>query len=54
MPIVFTGNDGDYYSKKEVDVYIKKIETMEQRIQVLERIATDKGRGLADEIDSLK
>ncbi len=44
----------DYYSKKEVDVFIKKIEAMEQRIQVLERIATDKGRDLADEIDSLK
>ncbi|VAX06614.1 FIG00636713: repeated hypothetical protein [hydrothermal vent metagenome] len=44
----------DYYSKKEVDVYIKKIEAMEQRIQVLERIATDKGRDLADEIDNLK
>ncbi len=45
---------GDYYSKKEVDQFIRKFEAMEQRIQVLERIATDKGRNLASEIDNLK
>ncbi len=45
---------GDYYSKKEIDRFIGKFESMEQRIQVLERIATDKGRNLASEIDNLK
>jgi len=45
---------GEYYSKTEVDSFIKKFETMEKRIQVLERIATDKGRNLASEIDNLK
>lgn len=44
----------DYYTKKELDPFMDKFEAMEQRIQVLERIATDKGRTLASEIDSLK
>ena len=45
---------GEYYSKSDLDVYVQKIEAMEQRIQVLERIATDKGVTLASEIDNLK
>ncbi|MCP1470018.1 hypothetical protein J3E64_001705 [Sphingobium sp. OAS761] len=34
--------------------YAAGIERMEQRIRVLERIATDRGHDLADEIDSLR
>lgn len=43
-----------YYSKKELAPFMAKFEAMEERIQVLERIATDKGRNLASEIDNLK
>jgi len=46
------GVDGQ--TKKKLDIYLRKFEDMEKRIQVLERIATDKGRDLANEIDSLK
>lgn len=44
----------DYYSKKKLDPYLKKIEAMEERIQNLEKIATDPRRNLADEIDNLR
>ena len=46
--------DMDYYSKKKLDPYLKKIEAMEQRIRNLEKIATDPRRNLADEIDNLR
>ncbi len=35
-------------------VYMEKFRALEQRVQVLERIATDKGVTLASEIDNLK
>ena len=44
----------DYYSKKKLDPYLKKIEAMEQRIRNLEKIATDPRRNLADAIDNLR
>lgn len=47
------GDDG-YCSKKELAPFIEKFTALEERIQVLERIATDKGRNLASEIDNLK
>ena len=43
----------DYYSKKKIDPYLKRIDEMEERIRILERIATDKSRNLADEINRL-
>jgi hypothetical protein len=48
-------SEGDgFYTKKDMASFMGKFEAMERRIQVLERIATDKGRTLADEIDGLK
>ncbi len=48
-------SEGDgFYTKKDMTSFMGKFEAMERRIQVLERIATDKGRTLADEIDGLK
>lgn len=41
----------EYLAKKDI---LEKFRAMEQRIQVLERIATDKGVTLASEIDNLK
>lgn len=41
----------EYLTKKDI---LDKFMAMEQRIQVLERIATDKGVTLASEIDNLK
>lgn len=43
----------DYYSKKKIDPYLQRIDKMEERIRILERIATDKSRNLADEINRL-
>ena len=45
---------GDYCTKKKIEPYLKKIDAMEERLRNLERIATDRGRNLADEIDRLK
>lgn len=45
-------SDGSY-SKKSLKPYLERIEKLEERVKVLERIATDKGRNLADEIDRL-
>ena len=45
-------SDGSY-SKKSLKPYLERIEKLEERVKVLERIATDKGRNLSDEIDSL-
>ncbi|PCI33410.1 MAG: hypothetical protein COB54_03650 [Alphaproteobacteria bacterium] len=50
------GRDGEdgYYSRKDMAPFMEKFTAMEERIQVLERIATDKGSNLASEIDNLK
>ncbi len=45
-------NDG-YMSKKKLRPHLQRIDKLEERIKVLERIATDKGRNLADEIEGL-
>ena len=34
--------------------YAAQVERLEQRVRVLERIVTDRGAGLADEIDRLR
>jgi len=39
--------------KTDVKPYLDKIETLEKRIRVLERIVTDKSHNLAREIDEL-
>lgn len=43
--------DGE--SSEELEAKIEKLAALEQRVQVLEKIVTDKDRTLADEIDSL-
>ncbi|WP_321397491.1 hypothetical protein [Emcibacter sp.] len=48
------GLDDDYYSKNQIKPYLDRIEGLEERIKVLERIVTDKSHNLAKEIDSLK
>ncbi len=40
--------------KAQTDANTDRIERLEQRVRVLERIATDKGAGLADEIERLR
>ncbi|PHZ84859.1 hypothetical protein [Paremcibacter congregatus] len=45
--------DGGGMSKKALKPYLDRIDQLEERVRVLERIATDKGRSLADEIDQL-
>lgn len=47
---------GDVSERQMNDLapFMERFEAMEQRLQVLERIATDKGRNLASEIDNLK
>ncbi|WP_339862273.1 hypothetical protein [Paremcibacter congregatus] len=45
--------DGGGMSKKALKPYLERIDQLEERVRVLERIATDKGRSLADEIDQL-
>lgn len=45
-------SDGTY-SKKQLQPYLDRIDQLEERIKVLERIATDKRRNLSDEIDRL-
>lgn len=42
------------YSKKKLKPYLDRINQLEERVKVLERIATDKKHSLADEIDGLK
>jgi len=41
------------YSKKKLKPYLDRIDQLEERIKVLERIATDKKHNLSDEIASL-
>ncbi len=38
---------------EEMEAKIEKLAALEERVQVLEKIVTDKGRSLADEIDGL-
>jgi len=45
--------DGGGMSRKALKPYLERIDQLEERVKVLERIATDKGRNLADEIDKL-
>lgn len=40
--------------KAQTDANTDRIERLEQRVRVLERIATDKGAGLAAEIEGLR
>ena len=47
-------SEDGYYSRKDLAPFMEKFAAMEERLQVLERIATDKGRNLASEIDNLK
>lgn len=44
---------GDGESAAELEERLRKLPALEERVQVLEKIVTDKGRSLADEIDSL-
>ncbi|WP_417319754.1 hypothetical protein [Emcibacter sp.] len=48
------GLDDDYYSKNQIKPYLDRIEGLEERIKVLERIVTDKSHNLSREIDELK
>ncbi len=43
--------DGE--SAEELEARLRNLTALEERVQVLEKIVTDKGRTLADEIDSL-
>ncbi len=45
--------DDGYMSENKLKPYLDRIDQLEERVKVLERIATDKGRNLADEIDRL-
>ncbi len=47
------GMGENYYSKAKMDPYLAKIDALEERVRVLERIATDKGHALAEEINRL-
>lgn len=47
------GLGGGGMSRKDLKPYLERIDQLEERVKVLERIATDKGRNLADEIDKL-
>lgn len=40
-------------SPEEVEAKLAKLVALEDRVQVLEKIVTDKGRSLSEEIDSL-
>lgn len=48
-----TGHHG-YYSKTDLKPYLDKIDALEERIRVLEKIATDPSNRLSKEIDDLK
>ena len=41
------------YSKKKLQPYLDRIDQLEERVKVLERIATDKRQNLSDEISRL-
>ncbi|WP_417320458.1 hypothetical protein [Emcibacter sp.] len=47
------GLGDDYLSKSQMQPHLERIRKLEERVQVLERIATDKGANLAREIDNL-
>ena len=47
------GLSDSYCSKKQMKACLARIDQLEERIRVLERIATDKGTNLAREIDGL-
>ena len=44
---------GDGEGAEELEARLRNLTALEERVQVLEKIVTDKGRTLADEIDSL-
>ncbi|NOZ41722.1 MAG: hypothetical protein GXP02_00920 [Alphaproteobacteria bacterium] len=44
----------DTHIKQKINPCVARINALEQRIQILERIVTDKNHNLAAEIDSLK
>ncbi|WP_138379303.1 hypothetical protein [Luteithermobacter gelatinilyticus] len=48
------GLDDGYYDKKKLQPYLDRIEKLEERVRVLERIVTDKSHNLSQEIDKLK
>ena len=41
-------------AERDVKKHLDRIIALEERVKVLERIATDKGKSLRDEIDNLK
>lgn len=45
--------DGGGMSRKQLKPYLDRIDQLEERVRVLERIATDRGRTLHDEISKL-
>ncbi|WP_138378828.1 hypothetical protein [Luteithermobacter gelatinilyticus] len=47
------GLDDGYYDKQQIKPYLERIERLEERIKVLERIVTDRESRLAAEIDRL-
>ncbi|MFC7047710.1 hypothetical protein [Emcibacter nanhaiensis] len=47
------GLSDSYCSKQQMKACLARIDQLEERIRVLERIATDKGTNLAHEIDNL-
>ncbi len=48
------GLGDEYFTKKDMAQFLEKFKAMEERLQVLERIATNSERNLASEIDNLK
>jgi|GEM_PF-403099 len=48
------GTGGPHYTRKELKPYLEKIDALEERIRVLERIVTDRRARLSREIDELQ
>jgi hypothetical protein len=51
--LLCAGLAADGEGAEELEAKIAKLAALEERVQVLEKIVTDKGRNLADEIDRL-
>lgn len=47
------GMGQDHYPKKELKPYLDRIDALEERVRVLERIVTDPANKLSREIDDL-
>ncbi len=48
------GNIDNCISRTDFQTHLRKMDILEERVRNLERIATDKGINLADEIEKLK